>query len=86
MAEIFSKVTGRKITYAIGYLKYRNHYIKVRGLDKGYVNLTVALYFMTRMGTAKAVTQGFYNLTGKIPRSFEDFARENKAAFMTTPH
>ena len=86
VAEILSKVTERKITYAKpGYLKYRNHYIKVRGLDKGYVNVTVALYFMTRMGTAKEVNQGYYNLTGKTPRSFEDFARENIAAFMTTP-
>jgi len=86
VAEILSKVTGRKITYAKpGYLKYRNHYINVRGLDKGYVNVTVALYFMTRMGTAKEVTHEFYDLTGKMPRSFEDFARENRAAFMTTP-
>ena len=83
VAEILSKVTGRKITYdKPGYLKYRHHYIKIRGLDKGYVNVTVALYFMTRMGTAKEVTNGFYDLIGKRPGSFEDFARENKAAFM----
>ena len=83
VAEILSKVTGRKITYdKPGYLRYRHHYIKVRGLDKVYVNVTIALYFMTRMGTAKEVTNGFYNLTGKKPRSFEDFAIENKAAFM----
>ena len=83
VAEILSKVTERKITYdKPGYLRYRHHYIKVRGLDKVYVNVTIALYFMTRMGTAKEVTNGFYNLTGKKPRSFEDFAIENKAAFM----
>jgi uncharacterized protein YbjT (DUF2867 family) len=83
IAESLSKVTGRKIAYAKpGYLRYRNHYIKIRGLDKGYVNVTVALYFMTRMGTAKAVTDEFYNLTGKKPKTFEDFARENVNAFM----
>ena len=83
VAEILSRVTGRKITYdKPGYLKYRRYYIKVRGLDKAYVNVTVALYFMTRMGTAKEVTNGFYELTGKTQRSFEDFALENRSAFM----
>jgi uncharacterized protein YbjT (DUF2867 family) len=83
VAEILSNITGRKITYdKPGYLKYRNHYIKNRGLDKEYVNVTVALYFMTRMGTAKEITDEFYKLTGKKPRTFEDFARENIEAFI----
>lgn len=83
VADILSRVTGRKITYdKPGYLKYRNYYIKKRGLDKNYVNVTVALYFMTTLGTAKAVTSEFYNLTGKQPRTFEDFAKENIRAFM----
>lgn len=82
VAEILSKATGRKITYAKpGYLRYRSYYIKKRGLDKAYVNVTVALYFMTRMGTAKAVTDGFYKLTGKQPRTFEDFVIANKDVF-----
>jgi hypothetical protein len=83
VAEILSRITGRKITYdKPGYLKYRSYYIKKRGLDKGYVNVTVALYFMTRMGTAKEVTDDFYNLTGKRPRTFEEFAIENFEAFI----
>ena len=83
VAEILSRCTGRKITYdKPGYLKYRSYYIKKRGLEKGYVNVTVALYFMTRLGTAKAVTNEFYYLTGKQPRAFEDFVRENILAFV----
>lgn len=83
VAEILSKSTGRKITYdKPGYLKYRNYYIKKRGLDKGYVNVTVALYFMTRMGSAKEVTNEFHNLTGNQPRTFEDFTRANIEAFV----
>lgn len=82
VAEILSKVTGRKIEYAKpGFLKYRRHYIKKRGLDKAYVNVTVALYFMTRMGTAKDVTDDFIKLTGQKPRSFEEFAIANIDAF-----
>ncbi|KJS21251.1 MAG: NmrA family transcriptional regulator [Clostridiaceae bacterium BRH_c20a] len=83
IAEILSKVTGRKITYSKpGYLKYRSYYIKERRLNKGFVNVTVALYFMTRMGTAKEVTDEFYKLTGKKPRTFEEFARENIEFFI----
>ncbi|SCY21211.1 SDR family oxidoreductase [Alkaliphilus peptidifermentans] len=78
IAEILSEVTGKKITYKKpSFLKYRSYYIKKRGLDKNYVNVTVALYFMTRMGTAKTVTNEFYQLTGKKPRTFREFAREN---------
>jgi len=83
VADVLSKLTNRKITYAKpGLLKYRNYYIKNRGLNKDYVNVTVALYIMTRMGTAKAITNEFYKLTGKHPRTFEEFARENIDAFM----
>lgn len=83
VAEILSKLTGRKITYAKpGYLRYRNYYINRRGFEKSFVNVTVALYFMTRLGTAKAVTDEFFKLTGKKPRTFEDFAGENISAFM----
>lgn len=83
VADILSNLTGRKITYASpGFLKYRNYYIKKRGLDKVYVNVTVALYFMTRMGTAKAITNEFFKITGKQSKTFEDFAKENISAFI----
>lgn len=83
VAEILSRVTGRKITYVKpGYLKYRSYYIRKRGLDKGYVNVTVALYFMTRMGTAKEVTNGFHELTGRKPRTLEEFAKDNLKCFI----
>lgn len=83
ITAILSKVTGKKIVYSKpGYWKYRRQYIQKRGLDKGYVNVTVALYFMTRMGKAKEVTDDFFKLTGRIPRTFEDFARINKKYFM----
>lgn len=82
VAEIISKVTGRKITYKKpGFLKYRRYYIKNRGLDKSFVNVTVALYFMTRMGTARKVTDEFWKLTHKTPKSFEEFVKENEVNF-----
>lgn len=83
IAAILSEVTGKKITYIKpGFLKYRSYYIKKRGLDKSYVNVTVALYFMTRMGTAKMVTDEFYKLTGRKPRTFREFASESVNCFV----
>lgn len=82
IAEILTEVTQRTIKYAnIGFLKYRKHYLVNRKLDQKYVDVTIALYFMTRMGTAKKVTDGFFELTGKQPKSFRQFAVENKEAF-----
>ncbi len=83
VANILSDVTGRKIYYdKPGFLKYRKYYINERGFDKEYVNVTVALYFMTRLGTAKAITKEFYNLTGKYPKTLEEFAKENIKDFI----
>lgn len=82
IAHILSEITGRTIDYKNrSFLSYRNHYIKNRKLDKKYVNVTVALYFMTRMGTASKVTQTFRELTGKDPHSFEMFANDFKISF-----
>lgn len=78
VATILSDVLRRKITYVKpSYLKYRHEYINRRGLDKDYVNVTVMLYFMTRMGTAEKVTDEFEKLTGKKQRTFKEFALEN---------
>ncbi len=83
VAEILSEVTGKNIRYSKpSYMKYRNYYIKTRNLDKTYVNVTVALYFMTRMGTAQKTTTTFYELTGRQPRTFRDFASEHVSAFV----
>lgn len=83
VADILSKVTSKKVVYSKpGYLKYRNYYIRKRNLDKAYINVTVALYFMTRMGTAEEVTNGFHQLTGKDPKTFEAFAWEHKNEFV----
>lgn len=82
VAKILSHVLGRTIIYAKpSYFKYRSYYINHRKLDKAYVNVTVALYFMTRMGTAKMITNDFFKLVGKEPNRFEDFVRNNITSF-----
>lgn len=82
IALILSNVLGRKIIYAKpNFLNYRNYYINHRMLDKSYVNVTIALYFMTRMGTAQAITNDFFKLVGKQPHTFEEFVRCNIKSF-----
>jgi len=82
VAEILSKVTNRKIIYKRpSFLRYWYHYVVKRGLDKKYVNVRVALYFMTRMGTAEKVTDEFKKLTGKNPTTFKKFAKSNIDCF-----
>ncbi len=82
VAEILSEVTQRRIVYAKpGFLKYRKYYIQQRGLDKAYVNVTVGLYLMTRLGTAQKVTSDFKQLTGRNPRTFKAFAAEHADCF-----
>jgi len=83
IAKILSEVTKRKITYRRpSFLSYWYRYVFKRKLDKKYVNVTVALYFMTRMGTAKKVTEEFEKLTGKKPRTFKEFAKSNIDSFI----
>lgn len=82
IASILTEVLGRTITYAKpSLLRYRKTYISKRKLPKAYVNVTVMLYIMTRLGTAKAVTNEFELLTGKKPTTFREFARKNKKSW-----
>ncbi|ETA82079.1 SDR family oxidoreductase [Youngiibacter fragilis] len=81
-AKVLSDLTGRKITYGKpGILKYRNYCINERGLERKFANVTAALYLMTRMGTAEAVTDDFFRLTGRQPKTFADFVMENLKTF-----
>ncbi|WP_413376081.1 NmrA family NAD(P)-binding protein [Alkalihalobacillus sp. 1P02AB] len=83
IATILTEITGHKILYTRpGFLKYRNHYVKKRGLAKSYVNITLMLYFMTRIGTAQSITNDFMELTDKQPSSFKEFAQKNKEKFI----
>lgn len=78
VAWALSDALDRYITYANpGFLKYRDYYIKVRKLDKKLVDVTLALYFMTRLGTAERVTDDFQRLTGREPKKIGQFIDEN---------
>lgn len=82
VARILSDLTGRAITYAKpSLIGYRQHAIHRRGLEAAYVNVTVMLYVMTRLGAAKAVTHDFEHIAARPPRTFREFALANRSAF-----
>lgn len=82
IADIFTKVLGRRIIYhKPSIFEFRNQMQK-RGFDKKYISVTTMLYLMTRLGTANKVTADFERIIGKKPRSFEIFAAENKKIFI----
>lgn len=82
IARILTKVTGRKIIYADPSPKLAKEYwIHVRGLDKEYANVMSMLYMMTRLGTAKTVTDTYEKIMGRKPTSFEVFAKKNRESW-----
>ncbi len=82
VADILSDVTGKNIVYdKPSMLAYRKYYIEERQLDPTYVTVTMMLYLMTRLGTAKPVTADFTDITGKEPTSFKQFALDHVTAF-----
>lgn len=78
-AKIFTEELNRDITYrALPSRLMLNYWIKIRGLDAEYAKVMNMLYRMTRMGTAKRVTDDFEKVMGKKPHDFRTFVRRNQ--------
>lgn len=81
-AEILSEELDRKILYANPKPRLAKRYwIDVRELDKEYSTVMGMLYMMTRMGTAKKVTDTFEAVMGKKARTFRQFVKNNLTAW-----
>lgn len=77
VAEKMSNILNRNITYTKpGFLKYRKHMLN-QGYDKGYVNVTIMLYIMTRLNTANKPNNNFEQLLGYKPLTIEQFTQQN---------
>ncbi|ERJ13407.1 SDR family oxidoreductase [Haloplasma contractile] len=81
VADIMTDVLGRKITYSKpGLLKFRREMLS-RGQKKEYVNVLLLLNIMTRLGTAKLVTDEIDKILGRRPITMRQFVEEHKALF-----
>lgn len=82
VADIMSKALGRKIEYINpGLLKFRQERIK-RGTPKEFANVMMFLYLMTKLGTAKYITDDLEKIIGTEPISFERYVIDHKECWM----
>lgn len=83
VASILTKVLDREISYANPSPRFaKKYWIQVRGIQKEYATVMGMLYMMTRMGTAKKVTNTFQQVMGKSPKNFEEFTKDNIGAWL----
>lgn len=81
-AKILSDELNRKITYINPKPKVtKKYWINIRGLDKDYTRVMGMLYMMTRLGTAKNVTNTFEEILHKKPQTFRQFVQKNLEAW-----
>jgi uncharacterized protein YbjT (DUF2867 family) len=79
VGTILSDVLKRKIEYKNPpTLKFRKTLIE-RGVQKGFANVMMMLYLMTKLGTAKSVTPETERLLKRRPISFRQYAEDHKS-------
>ena len=82
VASRLSVVLGRPVVYARpGVIGYARHARSVLGMPWGMVAVTTAIYTAARLGLADGLTDDVRAVTGAAPRSFEEFARREAAAW-----
>lgn len=77
VADTFSKLLDRKITYTNPKMRSYAKHMMNHGFDKDYVKITKLLYFMTRLGTAKQITTKVNDILKRPATTLDDFIKEN---------
>jgi uncharacterized protein YbjT (DUF2867 family) len=81
VASIMSEVLNRKITYINpGIFEFRKALVS-RGTPKGFANVMTILYTMTKLGTAKDVTDTIELLLKRKPITFRQYVIDHKQWF-----
>ncbi|MDL2211359.1 SDR family oxidoreductase [Erysipelotrichaceae bacterium OttesenSCG-928-M19] len=82
IATIMSKVLNKNITYSKpGLLKFRKVMLS-RNEKKDYVNVMVALYFITQLGNAKKITNTIQEVLNRAPITFEKYVDDYREYFL----
>lgn len=82
VADVMTKVLGRKIKYGNpALISFWSYMVWKRSFPVTFVNVMCALYVMTRFGAGEAITDDFEKIMKRKPRSFEEFAKENRDAW-----
>ncbi|MHC1682387.1 MAG: SDR family oxidoreductase [Clostridiaceae bacterium] len=73
VAKIITEVIGRKIEYKNpGFFKFRKYRINY-GTPKEFANVMMFLYLMTKLGTAKDITDDLEKIIGREPITFKQY-------------
>ncbi|MEW9052135.1 MAG: SDR family oxidoreductase [Neobacillus sp.] len=81
VASIMSEVLNRQITYTNpGIFEFRKTLIK-RGTPKEFANVMTMLYTMTKLGTARNVTDDVEKILGRKPIRFKQYVEDYKHHF-----
>jgi len=78
VADIMTKVLGRKITYTNPKAKDFENLMISKGHPKDYAFVTKMIYATTKIGIAKKVTTTFYKITNSYPIKLEKFVNDFK--------
>ena len=82
IASIMSDVLNRKINYSNpGILEFRRTLLK-RGTPKEFANVMTMLYTMTKLRTAKNVTEDAEKLLNRKPITFREYIEDHKQYFL----
>lgn len=78
VAEIMTQILGRKVIYSNPSLKEFKTYMLQKGYEGKFVNLVGGLHTFTKLGMAKGIKHGFTDLSGRKPRTVEEYVRDYK--------
>jgi uncharacterized protein YbjT (DUF2867 family) len=73
-ASLLSEVWGRTVQYEPVDDEEAHRILTAAGLDDDYANMLIGLFQNVRAGHSAPVTQAVSTVTGRTPRSLEDFA------------
>lgn len=83
VANIFSEVLGRLITYAQHSLVTFRTRMRRRGKSLGLIAIMCAIYTIARLGLAGRVTEDTQRLLGRPPRTMRTFVEDYADAFQS---
>jgi uncharacterized protein YbjT (DUF2867 family) len=81
IANILSKITGRKITYINVSVEDARRGMKENGMQEWTINALTELFNFQKAGRASIVSSDVEMITGRKPISFEQFAEDYADAF-----
>jgi uncharacterized protein YbjT (DUF2867 family) len=82
MVGLISAVTGKDIRYiSPGIISFFIRK-KKQGMSTGFILVMIMLHYFPRFQKEPPITKCFQKLTGRSPRSFEEFVRENQVSFI----